>query len=480
MKKQQTNLSNNFAGLWLLAGACMLPFIHGQTPLFFAGWLAPLFLLRFSRTVRPLIALPAIGAAVFMGNWIAFRGGFTPFSGLELYLTLAGIAVAYMVMFAIDRWVWRRLDGVASCLVLPLASVSIGFLATIGNPIGTSGAEAYSQSSLTLLQLTSLFGIWSIVFLMYWFASVVNALWEREFILSQAQTPVLSFVVIIVIVMIFGSIRLTFFTPESDTVRMAAIVLDRHLHEQGDTAAIIDDLFARTEQEAEAGARIIVWSEGAVNISKEDEEIFLARAGEVAAATGAYLQIALDTTDMADGRRYVENRAVMFTPAGSLAWDYHKAKPTPGDPETPGPGDMPTIDTAYGRLATIICQDDLFPELVAQAGRLNVDILLIPSNDWAAVADWHDYLTRFRAIENGVNIIRPTSQGVSSAADGLGRTIARKADYFTADTHTLVAAVPTSNSTTLYPRIGDLFAYLSIVGLLVVLGTAFYRGNSFI
>jgi apolipoprotein N-acyltransferase len=453
----------------------MLPFIHGQTPLFFAGWITPLFLLRFSRTVRPLIALPAIGLAVFVGNWIAFRGGFTPFSGLELYAALAGIAVAYMVLFAIDCWTWWRLPIIASTLVLPLASVSIGFLGTLGNPIGTSGAEAYSQSSLELLQVVSVLGIWSIVFLMYWFASVANAAWERSFAIGEVKEPVLAFGAIFAIVMVFGSMRLAFLAPESETVRTAAIVLDRQLREQGDPAAIIDDLFTRTIQEAQAGAQIIVWSEGAVSLPKEEEDAFLARARETAAATGTYLQVSLDTTEVRGDQRIVENRALMFTPEGSQAWDYHKAKPTPGDPETPGPGEMPTLDTPYGRLATIICQDDLFPELVAQAGRLNVDILLVPSNDWATIADWHNHLAAFRAIENGVNILRPTSQGISSATDALGRPVANKMDYFTTNTHTLVAAVPTAQTTTIYPQIGDVFAYTSAIGVLVLVGKALYR-----
>ena len=476
MQNKQRNLSNRYALLWLLIGASMMPFIHAQTPLFFAAWLAPLFLLRFSRTVKPLIALPVIGVVAFVANLIAFRGDFAPFfEGPELYVTLVGIALAYVAIFAIDRFTWQRLPGILSTFAYPLASVSVGFLGTLGNPIGTAGAEAYSQTSLTLLQLTSVLGIWSVLFLMNWFATVVNALWERNFDFGAVKVPVVAFAAVLAAVLLFGSVRLTFFAPESDTVRTAGIVLDRELREQRDIPAIIEDLFERSEREAQAGARIVVWSEAAVSIMKEDEQAILERASELAASTDVYLQLGLDVTDERGDERIVENRAIMFTPSGDMAWDYDKAKPTPGDPELPGTDDMPYIDTPYGRIATIICQDDLFPGLVAQAGRLDVDILLVPSNDWQGIADWHNHMAKARAIENGVNIVRPTSRGISSVIDSTGRTVAEKGDYFTTDSHTFVAFTPTAGTKTIYPHIGEVFAYAVVTGLGAVIGVAVYR-----
>jgi len=48
--------------LWLACGAALLPFTLLQTTIAFAAWLAPIFLLRFSRTV-PAWALPALAVA---------------------------------------------------------------------------------------------------------------------------------------------------------------------------------------------------------------------------------------------------------------------------------------------------------------------------------------------------------------------------------------------------------------------------------
>ena len=129
---------------------------------------------------------------------------------------------------------------------------------------------------------------------------------------------------------------------------------------------------------------------------------------------------------------------------------------------------MPTFDSAYGRLATVICQDDLFPELVSQAGRAGVDILFMPSSDWYTIAVWHAEVAKFRSIENGVSIVRPTRQGHSLVTDPKGRAIASKSDYFVGDDQTLIAALPTEGITTLYPKTGDWLAHLSIIALVFV------------
>ena len=92
--------------------------------------------------------------------------------------------------------------------------------------------------------------------------------------------------------------------------------------------------------------------------------------------------VLLPGRDGSDGRAVNENHAILLDPQGQVVWDYLKSKPTPGDGHVPGPGLIPTVDTPYGRLATVICQDDFFPALIRQAGRADVDILLVPSSDW--------------------------------------------------------------------------------------------------
>jgi apolipoprotein N-acyltransferase len=234
---------------------------------------------------------------------------------------------------------------------------------------------------------------------------------------------------------------------------------------------IVDELFARTEQQARAGAKIVVWSEAAAFALKEDEPELIARAQTLARQADIYLQMSVVFALRTNQFPYGENRTVTIGPSGQVVWDYFKTFHPLGDAEVfaPGPGIVPVVDTPYGRLATVICFDADFPALVRQAGQAGADILLVPANDWQPVHVMHARAATFRAIENGVSLVRATGNGISIAVDDVGQELAT-ADYYATDKLTMVADVPTHGLGALYPRLGDSFAYLCIAGLVLLTG----------
>ena len=72
----------------------------------------------------------------------------------------------------------------------------------------------------------------------------------------------------------------------------------------------------------------------------------------------------------------------------------------------------------------------------------------------------------FRAIENGTSLIRPTGHGISLMTDYLGRVIASQ-NYSASNNGIMLANVPTRGVSTIYTHIGDAFAYLCTIGLLL-------------
>ena len=126
----------------------------------------------------------------------------------------------------------------------------------------------------------------------------------------------------------------------------------------------------------------------------------------------------------------------------------------------------------------IICYDADFPIIVQQAGRKDADILFVPSGDPnVAVAQLHTQQAIFRAIENGVSLVRPdTTKGLSVATDPYGRVLAMT-DTHTASERVMVAQVPTQRVFTVYSVIGDLFGWLSVAGFVGILVWAIVRGR---
>ena len=446
----------------------LLPFGQFQTIVALTAWLAPVFLLRFSRTQRALIALPVLTLVHYLATLVSMRGGLIPGDMLAMYALGGALGV---LPYVADTALARRVPAWARTLVFPAAAVVLDWAFGLTS-WGTLGSLAYSQfGNLALTQLASVTGIWGIVFLIMWLAPVTNEVAERGFgwdTLRWSLVPLAT----VLLVLLLGGVRLAVFNPTVPTVRVAALAPDRALRESDQHARVIDDLMARTRREAQAGARIVSWSEAAAYISKADEAALIRRAGVLAREEHIYLQLGVVVELPTDHYPFAENRAILIDPSGQVVQNYFKAIHPLGDAKVfaPGPGVIPTTDTPYGRLATIICFDADFPALVRQAGRTRADILLVPSNDWQPVDTIHARAATFRAVENGVALVRPTGNGISVAVDHLGQTLGM-ADYFATPALTMVADVPTRGVATIYPRIGDAVAYLCIA-LLVALGAA--------
>ena len=95
----------------------------------------------------------------------------------------------------------------------------------------------------------------------------------------------------------------------------------------------------------------------------------------------------------------------------------------------------------------------------------------MPANEWSAIKDIHVQMAAFRAIENGVPLVRPAGSGISAAFDPWGRVLGMT-DYFAPGDRTLTVQVPMGRVPTLYARTGDLFAWLCVAGLVLALGIA--------
>ena len=83
-------------------------------------------------------------------------------------------------------------------------------------------------------------------------------------------------------------------------------------------------------------------------------------------------------------------------------------------------------------------------------------------------------MVTFRAIENGFSLVDQAKDGLSIAVDYEGNVLATS-DYFTTNPQVMVADVPMHGVHTIYATIGDLFAWLSMAGLAVLIGVALAR-----
>jgi apolipoprotein N-acyltransferase len=488
--------------LWLLIGFLLLPFTMIQTVLPLAAWLAPVFLLRFARTARRTwVALPLIFAAYAAGVLIALRGSASTDLGMFIY----GLVVfplirglMYTLPYAADRLIGARPGTWMRVLVFPLAFTAVDWLMSLGRAVNSTGSPAYSQyDNLALLQVLSITGMWGVTFLIMWFASTVNTLWEHDFHLQPVRSMVGTFAIALLAVLLIGSARLAFFPPSSTGVQAATITLDDSVSRQAGSGidwlkfnqstdaeraaarpqfeATVNQLLARTETALRGGAKIVAWQEGAATVLEEDKPATLARVAALAKAYDAYLEVSLGVTTRTPDQHFILNESILVDNTGAIRWTYDKTYPViPSESYVvvPGPGKLPAADTVYGRLSTAICNDLHFLPLLRQAGAQNVDVLISPYSDFHPWESEDAVTATYRAIENGFSLVRPAGHGFSTIVDYEGRVLASQ-NYFTNDSGIMLGSVPTRGVTTIYSRIGDVFAYLCVAGLILLAGWAF-------
>ena len=104
-----------------------------------------------------------------------------------------------------------------------------------------------------------------------------------------------------------------------------------------------------------------------------------------------------------------------------------------------------------GRMATAICFDADFPEFIRQAGQGSADLLIVPANEWKEIKDVHAQMAAFRAIENGVPLVRPAASGISSAHRSVGPRAGCGGLFCSRRWNADVAQVPVGGIRTLYP-----------------------------
>lgn len=490
-KKITYPISDRWSYLWLAIGTLLTLFSTGQWTIPIATWISTIFLIRFVRSqpvLRGYILAWLTNYLVVSIAWwnILGYGAPLPFFLITMGISTLVVSLAYLA----DRLLVPRLNGFASTLVYPLAVTSIEFLTISTNPLGSFGAQAYTQyNSPVLLQLLSITGMWGITFLMTWLATVVNYAWERSFAWPEIRRGVAIYTAIMLAVIAYGNIRLAFSQPDTGTMRVHGIVavdnrqiLPDIMKTKGEdwqafrqlAAEAQDRYFEGTLQEAKGGAQLVVWPENAIWLAAEDEATLIARGQQTAEAEGIYL--AMGYAVLYPDDQPSEMKLAIADPAGEVVLEHKKYGGQSIEGFNPGDGILRTAETPFGTLSAIICWDTNFHKPVLQAGRNGTDILISPSLEFRAIDPMHAQMATFRAIENGVSLVRVADNGLSIVTDPYGRTLAA-VDHFTTSDRVIVAQVPSKGVFTVYPVIGDLFGWLAVAGFVIITVVAVIQGR---
>lgn len=465
--------------IFLLVAFILSLFVGGKWNFPLAAWLAPIFFIHFYRRAekagRNFLLLWLVSALATIISW---HGAtlFSPLTEIGFFFALAPIS---LIPYVIDRMYYRRFGSNAwVTLVFPIAFAATDFFSSNGSPLGTFGAIGYSQREfLPVMQIASVTGVWGITFLIGWFASLINHLWDSGFKFTRLS---LTFACLLVLSLSLGWVRILLPAQSTQTAVLAgfslpngtlAIATEQLISGdetglQQTTEALNALQLKQIQKLANEGANIVTLQEGAVVGRTAQIEKMLQQAGEIAKAENIY--IVLPTFDFE--KNPPVNAIQIIDPTGKVVLTHIKYGGNMFEGTLPGDKVLQTVDTPYGKISAIICWDADFPNIVQQAGEQNVNILFVPSQDWLGIRDIHAGMSTFRAVENGMTVFRQTGQGVSLVSDAHGK-ILNRTDSFEQEpingiTSVQVIKIPVGSVNTFAPQLGDLFGNAMLVSLL--------------
>lgn len=448
--------------------------------------IAPVFILRFIRTQpsKRGIWLTLLGFILIIniGLWGIFDMGGGISSLIFNLIRSTLLAILYFLPYMADRLIYPKFrdKGALSTLTFPVITTALFFFLTIEGPFeGSYQMGKFIYGPIMLKQLISLFGLPASVFVTSWFASVINYSWENKFSWKKTKKLAIVFLSIVLLIFLFGAIK-TSSVPESETVKMASGVFipedgkpvrmppmleEKFTHPFDERMSEIEN---RTKIAASDGAKIVLFQEYSILINEEDREKLITKCQEIAKENNVYFAINYGYY-VKEGKG--ENILLLIDDNGDILLDYAK-KYLLGIGETVekgvfkrGPEIIQSVDTPYGRIGLSICREIDMAKYMVQAGRQNVDIMISPAYEWPQnLVINYGYM---RAIENGFSLIRATYNGISFASDFNGNVLATM-DFDKKETGIMYADVPTKGVRTLYPHIGDIFGWISVLGFLVL------------
>jgi apolipoprotein N-acyltransferase len=479
----------------LLGRIFQLPFLLFLFPVF------AIFYLRHKKTFQGFLLLFTGSVSAIL---IAFWGlASHMFSSTAIFIVVMSVSTFVgLLPILLDTLLFKKkVNQLWLILVYPCAKVFLEFLSSANSPFGIWGSQASLLASWQPFNnIVAYGGIWALSLLVALFSSILvysleNGLRNNP----MSKSLVRWYVLVIALVAIAGWARMKSYQPRS-TVRVAVVLANdslrtepvkkiyQHFVAQKQAALTVgeaidyhhafalsnNEVLQQTEKAAAAGAKIIFCAEGNVVVLKADEKELIEAAKKIAFKNGVYIGLAAEVYDPT-ALKPVENKIIFIQPDGTIAFDYFKHFPIgiEKDLMVTGDGTIPTCNTPYGKVAAVICFDTDFITYARKAGKANADILFAPSNDWEAIAELRGKITRYRALENGFTLVRPTSHGVTEMVTPTGQLIYAN-NYFNHPSRLMLADVPAKRLPTMYVHTGDWLPVFMLMILLAVL-ISFWR-----
>ncbi len=460
-------------GLSALSGV-LLALSYALHPLWWAAWVAPApgltAVLLASVALRRRLGLATgliAGASSFayhltVGGWVA------------ALIILGLIAFAWASVFRLAAATAERRSALVAVLVVPVAWAAIDTLMIHFSPHGSAGSIAYSQMAfLPAVQIASLGGMPAVSFVPLLVGSFLGLVIARALgapVRGLRSAGALT-AVLVGCALLFGIARLS--APQADgDVRVAMLATDGLRERPRDWRSLWQAYGPAIKRAATPGA-VVLLPEAVAKLDAGEAEKAAKTLASFARGRAATIVAGVVVTD----GMHITNRALVAQADGRYGW-YVKQHLVPGIEADITPGDHPLVLDAAGlKVGVAICKDMHFPTLGRDYALAGAQLMLVPALDFDVDDEMTARMTALRGVEGGYTIARAARRGFSMVSDPYGRIRAEQRSGQALST--LTVTVPgAAAGQTLYGTIGDVFGWLCVIGLAVLMFVRFREPSS--
>lgn len=449
------------------------------------GLVPVLWALRGARARRAAL-LGLVFGLVYFGLVLAWL---EPATGVGYYVLVVEQALWRVVLFAFIALVWRAENPIRSAAAIAAGWVTIdwirGTLPYGGFTFGNVGLTQHDNPFL--LPLASVLGVWGISFVI---VGVNLLILEALGRMGEWQRAVAPIAVAAGATLLPGAIPIG--VPDSPSVDVAIVQGNVPERVAAQSRLIEDRIVADNHIRLHARLAgdppdLAIWPENALDEDPTRDPTLGVPIRDAIRAVSAPTVIGAITTGD-DGR--LRNETLLYSPGGEVVDRYVKTRLVPFGEHVPfrrffsfipdiarvprdlTPGDDPgRFEIAAGRLATAICFENTFPDLVREYVDQKTGFVAITTNDSTflrtSLSEQHVVMSELRAVENGRWVVHAALSGISAIIDERGRVLQRT-DLF--EQAILRAEVPQASGRTVFNVIGGwvppLFAAGAALGYL--------------
>lgn len=444
--------------------------------------------------------------------WLCWRCFPVRLKGAENWRDLLG-------RFLETTWLQRTLWALL-CAALWVAGEMVRARLFSGFPLNFLGASQYRM--LPLIQIAAFGGIYAVSFLVAWFSAA--ALCGAAMVLGRPEQSrrwmgEIFLPLLIAVVVASGGARSVLSTKAAPTTLKAALIQpsipQTMIWDPAEGPKRFKELLALSEAALTNKPALLVWPEAAVpsllrwDTNQYDGMTMFESVQRLARSHGVWIVLGADDLEpnaAAPGGALFYNSSLLISPSGELTGAYRKqrlvmfgeyvplARWLPflrqftgiGSDFTPGTGPAPfRLGAGGAKTAVLICFEDIFPHFVRASLEDDTDFLLnLTNNGWfgESAAQWQHAATAvFRAVENGLPLVRCANNGLTCLVDAQGRM----QEVFFPGTQDIygvgfkLVEVPlrteAAGAKTLYRRHGDWFGWSCVLVAGLVAGLAWRR-----